>query len=112
MKMNRTQQTMHQRLAARGWLLAERMKNDSTPTEEACRYEAMGNVAVVYPDGSMDRLSGTMKKLKFRSGWYSPTARAAADELADAQRREMVRASMHPIPTDGFRNVIRTLLCA
>lgn len=84
--MNKTQVALNTKLVARGWVKADILLSATEPGVEAIVYKAQRNVAVTYPDGSLDRLEGQTTKLRYRVGWYSPADRAKADSSLTADR--------------------------
>lgn len=77
--------------AKMGWTCADRLEHASKPGDALVLKHAAGNVAIVYPDASVDRLEGRDKTLKYREGWSSPAERAKQVEKMEALRRKVCK---------------------
>lgn len=77
--VNAKQNATMEKMAKFGWRFEYCIINDKHPNEVGAVMKADGNVAILYPDGTMDRLQGTQKSLKFRDGWYDAEKQARAD---------------------------------
>jgi len=69
------------KLANFGWVYHDTALKDGK-FDYAFVLMANGNVGVLYPDGSFDRLSGTFTRLRLREGWKTYTHIQAEDRAA------------------------------
>lgn len=78
--VNAKQNATMEKMAKFGWRFEYCIINDKHPNEVGAVMKAEGNVAILYPDGTMDRMQGAQKSLKFRDGWYDAEKQARANE--------------------------------
>jgi len=89
--MNQEQQLANRSLLSRNWLKADLLFHDGRPDDEAVVYVSDTNIAVLYPDGGIDRLSGSERVMRYREGWYSRAARIRGDTDTLADHRLLKR---------------------
>jgi hypothetical protein len=84
------QQECVKKIERLGWIKHDRLASKAE-NGVALVYKTQGNVAILYPDGSLDRLQASQKTLKYRAGWYSPADHSAALRKQEEARRQVER---------------------